>query len=102
VVVSAEPVAPSVYALLVYTIDPAIDRVVKTLFYQGSVNTLAKMRRDASFTRVGDAQYPTQVRVEDMRTATTTRLELVWREAPDAPAVFEPGGLERPSGLSFQ
>ena len=102
VVVTAEPLGPSPYALLVYTIDPATDRAVKTLYYQGSVNTLAKMRRDGAFTRVGDAPYPAEVRVEDMRTATTTRLQLVWREAPDAPPVFEPGGLEKPSGLSFQ
>lgn len=102
VVVTSEPVAPSVYALLVYTIDPSIDRVVKTLYYQGSVNTLAKMRRDSAFTRVGDASYPGELRVEDMRTATTSRLQLTWREAPDAPAtLFEPAGLEKPSGLSF-
>ena len=102
VVVTAEPVAPSPYALLVYTIDPTTDRIVKTLFYQGSVNTLAKMRRDSAFTRVGDAPYPGELRVEDMRTATTSRFQLTWREAPDAPAtLFEPAGLEKPSGLTF-
>ncbi len=102
VVVTAEPVGPSVYALLVYTIDPAIDRIVKTLYYQGSVNALAKMRRDSAFTRIGDAPYPAELRVEDMRTATTSRFQLVWREAPDAPpTLFEPSGLESPSGLGF-
>jgi hypothetical protein len=102
VVVSAEPVAPSPYALVVYTIDPATDRIVKTLYYQGSVNTLAKMRRDSAFTRVGDAPYPGELRIEDMRTATTSRFQLTWREAPDAPAtLFEPAGLEKPSGLTF-
>ena len=102
VVVTSEPVAPSPYALVVYTIDPATDRIVKTLYYQGSVNTLAKMRRDSAFTRVGDAAYPKELRVEDMRTATTSRFQLTWREAPDAPAtLFEPAGLEKPSGLTF-
>jgi hypothetical protein len=102
VVVTAEPVAPSPYALLVFTVEPATDRIVKTLYYQGSVNTLAKMRRDAAFTRAGDAPYPGEIRVEDMRTATTSRFQLAWREAPDAPAaLFEPAGLERPSGLTF-
>ena len=102
VVVTAEPVAPSPYALLVYTIDPTTDRIVKTLYYQGSVNTLAKMRRDSAFTRVGDAPYPGELRVEDMRTATTSRFQLTWREVPDAPAtLFEPAGLEKPSGLTF-
>ena len=48
------------------------------------------------------ASYPSEVRVEEMRTATTTRLQLVWREAPEAPpALFEQAGLEKPSGLAF-
>lgn len=103
VVVTSEPAGPSPYALLVYTVDPSLDRIVKTLYYQGSINTLGKMRRDAAFTRVGDASYPGEIRVEEMRTATTTKVSLGWREAPDAPAaLFEPAGLEKPSGLTFQ
>ena len=102
VVVTSEPVAPSPYALVVFTVEPATDRILKTLYYQGSVNTLAKMRRDSAFTRVGNAAYPKELRVEDMRTATTSRFQLTWREAPDAPAtLFEPAGLEKPSGLTF-
>jgi hypothetical protein len=103
VVVTSEPVAPSPYALLVYTVDPSLDRIVKTLYYQGSINTLGKMRRDSGFTRVGDAPYPGEIRVEEMRTATTTTLTLTWREAAPVPAaLFEPAGLEQPSGLTFQ
>jgi hypothetical protein len=102
VVVTAEPARPSAYALLVHTIDPAIDRIVKTLYYQGSVGNLAKVRRDAAFGPAGDGSRPGDVRFELMRQASTTRLSLRWREAPDAPAaLFEPGGLERPSGLAF-
>jgi hypothetical protein len=102
VVITSEPAGASVYALIVHTVDPATDRIVKTLYYQGSVNTLAKMRRDGAFTRVGDVPYPGEIRLEEMRTATTNRLELVWREAPEAPSsLFEPGGLEKPSGLQF-
>jgi len=103
VVVTSEPVGSSPYALLVYTVDPSLDRIVKTLYYQGSINTLGKMRRDFAFIRVGDVPYPGEIRVEEMRTATTTSLSLTWREATDAPAVlFEPRGLEKPSGLTFQ
>lgn len=102
VVVTSAPVLPSPYALLVHTVDPSLDRIVKTLYYQGSINTLGKMRRDASYTRVGDVPYPGEIRVEEMRTATTTTLSLTWREATDAPAtLFEPAGLEKPSGLTF-
>ena len=102
VVVSAEPLPPSTYALVVYTIDPANDRIVKTLYYQGSVNALAKMRRDSAFTPIAGASYPAEVRVEDMRTTATTWFKLAWREAADAPAsLFEPAGLEKPSGLTF-
>jgi hypothetical protein len=86
----------------VHTVDPGLDRVVKTLYYQGSINTLGKMRRDSAFTRVSDVPYPGDIRVEEMRTATTTRLQLVWREAPEAPAaLFEAAGLTKPSGLTF-
>jgi len=103
VVVTSQPAGPSPYALLVHTIDPSLDRIVKTLYYQGSINTLGKMRRDSAFARVGDASYPGEMRVEEMRTATTTKVTLAWSEAPDAPAVlFEPGGLEKPSGLTFR
>jgi len=102
VVVTSQPAGPSPYALLVYTVDPSLDRIVKTLYYQGSINTLGKMRRDSAFARVGDAPYPGEIRVEEMRTATTTKVSLTWSEAPDVPAaLFEPGGLEKPSGLTF-
>jgi len=103
VVVTSQPAGPSAYALLVYTIDPSLDRIVKTLYYQGSINTLGKMRRDATFVRVGDVAYPGEIRVEEMRTATTTKVSLAWSEAADVPAtLFEPGGLEKPSGLTFR
>jgi hypothetical protein len=102
VVVTAEPAGPSAYALIVHTIEPATDRIVKTLYYQGSINTLGKMRRDTAFTHVAEGTYPGDIRVEEMRAGTTTRLRLGWREAPDVPAVlFEPAGLEKPSGLTF-
>jgi hypothetical protein len=102
VVVTAEPTPPSPYALLVYTVDPHADRVVKTLYYQGSVGTLAKLRRDAAFVRVGEREHPGEIRIDHVRQASTTRLTLAWREAPDAsPSVFEPAGLERPSPVEF-
>jgi hypothetical protein len=103
VVVTAHPAGASAYVLVVHTIEPVLDRIVKTLYYQGSVNTLGKMRRDSAFTPVADVPYPGDIRVEEMRTATTTKVQLAWREAPDAPAaLFEAAGLEKPSGLRFQ
>jgi hypothetical protein len=52
---------------------------------------------------MGDTPYPGEMRLEEMRTATTTTVTLAWSEAPDAPAaLFEPGGLEKPSGLTFR
>ena len=103
VVVTSQPAGPSPYVLFVDTVDPSLDRIVKTLYYEGSINTLGKMRRDSAFASVGDVPYPGEIRVEEMRTATTTKLSLTWSEAPDAPAaLFEPGGLEKPSGLTFR
>jgi hypothetical protein len=103
VVVTAQPAGASAYVLFVHTIDPGLERIVKTLYYQGSINTLGKMRRDSAFIRVGDVPYPGEIRVEELRTATTTKVRLSWREAPDAPpALFEPAGLDKPSGLTFR
>ena len=103
VVVTAQPAGPSAYVLFAHTIEPTLDRIVKTLYYQGSINNLGKMRRDSTFTRVGDVPYPGEIRVEEMRNATTTTVKLAWREAADAPAaLFEAAGLEKPSGLAFQ
>lgn len=100
IVLTAEPVPPSAYALVVHTVDPATARIVKTLYFQGSVGNLTKLRRDTGFSTVAGSERPTEIRVEALRQGVTTRLALRWREAPDAPAaLFEPAGLERPSGL---
>ena len=102
VVVTGAPTGRSPYVLLVHTIDREQRVIGKTQYYRGSIGHLAAIRRDAGWVRVGGHWRPGEVAVESLDRDTTTRLTLTWRETPDAPAaLFEPAGLERPSGLSW-
>src|SRR5438105_12077015 len=102
VVVTAAPAGRSSYALLVNTIDRERHAIIRTLYYRDLINNLSKTRRDTAFARVGASWRPGEITVESVRQATKTHLTLSWREAPDVPeALFEPAGLERPSGLTW-
>ncbi len=102
VVVTSAPAGPSAYALLVHTIDRGRHAIVRTLYYRDLINNLVKTRRDGTFFNAAGGPRPGEITVETLRRATTTTLTLAWREAADAPArLFEPAGLEQPSGLSF-
>lgn len=102
VVVTAAPAGPSPYALLVHTIDRDQRTIVKIQYYRESIGRLGKLRRDADWTRVGDASRPGTITVEDFERDTRATLTLAWRAEPDAPAaLFEPAGLEKPSGLHW-
>ena len=73
---------------------------MRTLSYRDLINNLSKTRRDTGFVTAGGGSRPGEITVETVRQATTTTLTLTWRDAPDAPArLFEPAGLEQPSGL---
>jgi hypothetical protein len=101
VVVTAAPAGHSVYALLVHTVDPARAIIPRTLYYRESVSNLVKTRRDGAFQDVTQRARPGEITVETVR-GPTTKLVLAWREATDLPAaLFEPGGLARPSGLAW-
>jgi outer membrane lipoprotein-sorting protein len=102
VVVTSAPSAPSAYALLVHTIDRDHHTIVRTLYYSDLINNLSKTRRDTGWTEIGGSWRPAEMTVESVRQGTRTHLALVWHEAPDAPAaLFEPGGLEKASGLAW-
>ena len=99
---TAAPAGRSSYALLVNTIDRERHAIIRTLYYRDLINNLSKTRRDAALVRVGASWRPGEITVESVRQATRTHLTLSWREVPDAAdALFEPAGLERPSGLSW-
>jgi hypothetical protein len=101
-VVTGAPATPAPYVLLVYTIDRERRTIPRTQYYRGSIGNLARMRRNEGFTEVDGHWRPTEVVFDDLVEKTTTRLSLAWRPAPEAPAVlFEPAGLERPSGLTW-
>jgi len=100
VVITSAPGGPSAYALLVHTIDRERHVIVRTLYYRDLINNLSKTRRNGAFVTAGGGPRPGEITAETMRQATTTTLALGWRDAPDAPAgLFEPAGLEKPSGL---
>lgn len=102
VVVTAAPAFPSSWVLVVHTIDADQHAIVRSLRYRDAVNNLAATQRNSSLVRVGNGWRPQEIAAETLRKATTTTLKLAWRDAPDAPAtLFEPSGLERPSGLSW-
>jgi hypothetical protein len=102
VVVTAAPAFPSAWVLVVHTIDPERNLIVRTLRYRDQVNNLAATQRSSKAVRVANGWRPQEITVESLRKATTTTLKLAWREAPEAPAgLFEPSGLEKPSGLSW-
>jgi len=102
VVVTAAPAGRSSYALLVNTIDRERHVIVRTLYYSDLINNLTKTRRDTAFARLGASWRPGEITVESVRQATKTHLTLSWHEAPEvAEALFEPAGLERPSGLGW-
>ena len=102
VVVTSAPSGPSTYALLVHTIDRDHHAIVRTLYYRDLINNLSKTRRDAGWTRIAGSWRPAEITVEAVRQGTRTHLVLAWHEAPDAPAsLFDPGGLEKASGLTW-
>ena len=101
-VVTAAPVPPSAYVLLVHTIDRERKVIVQTKYYRESISNLVKIRRDDDFAEVGGRWRPAVIAVQSFREPTTTRLALAWHEAPDAPAVlFTPAGLRAPSPLRW-
>jgi len=102
IVVTSAPAARAPYVLLVHTIDRERRAIVKTQYYTDSIGHLTKIRRDGGFSRVGGHWRPGEITVETFEPAGTTHLKLAWREIPDPPAIlFEPAGLERPSGLAW-
>ncbi len=102
VVVTAAPAGPSPYSLLVNTIERERHAIVRTLYYRDQINNLAKTRRDTGLVEIAGGWRPTEIVVESVRQGTHTRLALTWQDAPDAPvALFEPAGLEQPSGLRW-
>jgi hypothetical protein len=102
VVITGAPSRTSAYALLVLTIAADPPAVVKTQYYEQSIGNLTKLRRDDAFLAVGKKQRPGEIAVEHLKKGSKTKLALAWREMPDAPAaLFEPGGLTKPSGLTW-
>jgi hypothetical protein len=101
VVVTGAPARASAYALLVHSIDRERDAIVKTQYYRDSISNLVKIRRDSAFIQVGGRWRPGEIQVESLRDARRATVRLTWREAPDPPAtLFEPRGLDAPSGLA--
>lgn len=101
VVVTAAPAHASAYVLIVHTIDAASRAIARTQLYQNSIGNLTRIVRNGAWTEVGGHRRPGEIALENVRKGFTTRLTLDWHETPDAPAaLFEPGGLTKPSALA--
>jgi hypothetical protein len=102
VVVAGESMDPSLYVLLVRTIDPARAVVTDSKYYKDDIATLMKVRHDADFVQVGGHWRPGRIELEDYVERSITRMTLAWRTVPELPrALFTPAGLLRPSGLTL-
>lgn len=100
-VVTGAPARPSPYVLLVETIDPEHEIVVRVKYYRDTITNMVKMRRDYDPVEVAGRWRPSRITVEAFRPPNTTTLTLTWREAPDTPpAVFTLAGLRAPSTIT--
>lgn len=92
---------PSQYTLQVITFDSAkkVSLVVKS--YKDTVSNLVKMQRSRSLTSAGGTWLPTEVTMENFPMRTTSTMTLRWQPAEDAPALFDPAGLGKPSSLTW-
>ncbi len=103
IVVTGAPGRPSPYVLLVETIDPEHQIIVRTKYYRETITNMVKMRRDFDPVEVGGRWRSTRITVEAFRPPNTTTMTLTWREAPETPpAVFTLRGLRAPSPVTLQ
>jgi len=103
VVVTGAPGRPSAWALLVLTIDPADHTIVRTKYYERSINNLAAFRRDDAFQGVDGHQRPGRIAIDGTVDRTSTRAELAWRPAPDTPrSLFTLAGLRTASPITWE
>jgi hypothetical protein len=101
-VVTGAPTFPSARVLIVLTIDPDAAVVTRAKYYEKSISDLAAFRRDEEFTDVDGHRRPTRIALDRSADASTTRLELTWRLAPETPAaLFTPRGLRAPSPITW-
>lgn len=104
IVVAGEPLGPSPYVLLGYTI--AYDRPVITAvkFYRWEVSNLTKMVHVHEWVQVGGDWRPRTVTLQDLGPGgDATTVTFTWHEQPDLPeSAFMPNGLQtempRPPG----
>jgi hypothetical protein len=99
-VLTGAPNFPSTRVLIVLTVDADDHVPTRAKYYEKSISDLAAFRRDEEFTRVDDRPRATRITVERSQDGTSTRLDLAWRAAPEAPReVFTPRGLRGASPI---
>jgi hypothetical protein len=101
-VITGAPAFPSARALIVLTIDPDTAVVTRVKYYEKSISDLAAFRRDEDFADVDGHRRPTRITIDRPADASTTRLALTWRAAPEtSPLLFTPRGLLAPSPITW-
>jgi len=102
VVVTSAPRQPSIYALVVHTINPKHARITRTKYFRHAVNNLVKRSRFTDFVYVADGWRPQTSTWDGVDDTRASELTLVWRTGPTVPwRLFRPIGLAESSDGIF-
>ena len=98
IVVAGEPVGPSPYVLLGYTIDNDRPVISAIKFYRWEISNLTKMVRVGEWVQVAGHWRPRVLTLQDLGPGgDTTTVTFTWHEQPGLPATaFTPRGLATP------
>jgi hypothetical protein len=91
----------SQYVLQVITFDreKKVPLVVKD--YKDAISNLVKMRRNRALRTAGGTWLPGEMTMENFPMRTTSTVTLRWQPTADAPALFDPAALAKPSTLTW-
>jgi hypothetical protein len=86
--VSGAPAEPSPFVLIVYLLDRATLRQVRTQYYERTVNNLVRMRTDEALERVDGTWRPGRSEISTYATGASTTIEFTWKVDPTLPAAL--------------
>lgn len=95
IVVAGEPLQPSPYVLLGYTMADDRPIITAAKFYRWEISNLTKMIHVNEWVQVGGHWRPRVLTLQDLGPGgDTTTITFTWHEQPDLPAsAFTPSGL---------
>ena len=91
----------SQYVLQVITFDRAAKVPLVVKDYKDAISNLVKMRRTHGLTALAGTSLPNELAMENFPMRTTSTMTLRWQPTEDAPALFDPAALAKPSTLTW-